>query len=96
MEPTPRFEEKLRAVVQVLDIPIRDRWPELDEEANIYSYWEGVGLLDAECVRELRGGRAVVEPTRVIRRFFRNVDYYWSPRIYAGRSAADFGSGYGP
>jgi hypothetical protein len=89
------FGQKLERLLRILNLPVRLKFGEIKRETNVYDYWFGLGLLSREQRDGIATGERPLESSSIIWRFFRDVDYFWSPTLYRGHQVADVGSGYG-
>jgi len=91
------FTAKLDKLIRIVNIPLERGWSSWtnQQEYTIYRYWNQLGLLTNDDVKNLTAENARVRGNRVIANYFSSLDYYFNPEIYRDGFVADIGSGFG-
>lgn len=88
--------KKLTTLLEILSIPLHEKWEQFSEKENytIYKYWKTLGLLTEEEFNQVFSSKKLVTNPR-INNFFKSLDYHFDQKYYLNQHVADVGSGFG-
>ena len=91
------FENRLNKLVEILNIPLEEKWEEWTGSANytLYKYWKNLDLLSNEDLKLINQGEGRLKASTTVKLFFKRFDSHFSHGYYTSGKVADVGSGFG-
>ena len=91
------FQNRIKILVQILNIPLEEKWEEWTgkDTYSLYKYWHSLQLISDQELTHINEGKGSLTPSPLVQKFFKNLNIHFAPRYYQGGEVADVGSGFG-